>query len=281
MPASRPPVIVVAPDSFKGSLDAPAICAAVARGLRRVWPDAEVRACPMADGGEGTLDAVLSRGGERRVRRVTGAGGRQRAAAYGIVDAPEGTTAIIEVGRDRGHHRPRRHGGRGHGTLDRRRWRAHRRAARRRRAPLHDRARRKQHQRWRRRHARGARIAARRRRGDAVAPTPDGLANLASADAAGLDPRLGQCAITIMSDVNNPLCGGTRRDGDIRAAEGRSCRRDRRRSTRPSRGSPRWRSARSAEARPTARGRARPVGSVSHCSSSEGRSAPAPRWSPI
>ena len=97
MPASRPPIIVVAPDSFKGSLDAPAICAAIARGLHRVWPDAEVRACPMADGGEGTLDAVLSCGGERRMRRVTGAGGRQRAAAYGIVDAPEGATAIIEV----------------------------------------------------------------------------------------------------------------------------------------------------------------------------------------
>ena len=68
MPVSRPPIVVVAPDSFKGSLAAPAICAAVARGLRRVWPDAEVRACPMADGGEGTLDAVLSCGGERRVR---------------------------------------------------------------------------------------------------------------------------------------------------------------------------------------------------------------------
>ena len=97
MPASRPPVIVVAPDSFKGSLDAPAICAAVARGLRRVWADAEVRACPMADGGEGTLAAVLSRGGERRMHSVSGAGGTQRAAAYGIVAAPEGTTAIIEA----------------------------------------------------------------------------------------------------------------------------------------------------------------------------------------
>ena len=43
--------------------------------------------------------------------------------------------------------------------------------------------------------------------GDAVAPTPAGLATLASADAGGLDPRLGECAITIMSDVNNPLCG--------------------------------------------------------------------------
>ena len=51
----------------------------------------------MADGGEGTLDAVLSRGGERKTRAVAGAAGKQRNAAYGIVDAREGTTAIIEV----------------------------------------------------------------------------------------------------------------------------------------------------------------------------------------
>jgi glycerate kinase len=38
-------------------------------------------------------------------------------------------------------------------------------------------------------------------------PTPDGLAHLASADASALDPRLKACAITIMSDVNNPLTG--------------------------------------------------------------------------
>lgn len=65
MPRAQPPIVVIAPDSFKGSLAAPAICAAIARGLARVWPDVEIRACPMADGGEGTLDAVLSRGGER------------------------------------------------------------------------------------------------------------------------------------------------------------------------------------------------------------------------
>jgi glycerate kinase len=97
MPASRSPIVVVAPDSFKGSLDAPAICAAIARGVHRVWPDAEVRACPMADGGEGTLDAVLSCGGQRQTMRVAGAGGAQRTAAYGIVAAPEGATAIIEA----------------------------------------------------------------------------------------------------------------------------------------------------------------------------------------
>src|SRR4029079_2370336 len=97
MPPPRPPIVVFAPDSFKGSLAAPAVCAAIARGLRRVWPDAEIRACPMADGGEGTLDAVLSRGGERHTMSVAGAGGAQRSAGYGIVAAPEGATAIIEA----------------------------------------------------------------------------------------------------------------------------------------------------------------------------------------
>src|SRR5271165_3957900 len=43
--------------------------------------------------------------------------------------------------------------------------------------------------------------------GSPVEPTPEGLAALAAVDASGLDPRLAQTVITIMSDVNNPLCG--------------------------------------------------------------------------
>ena len=50
--------IVLAPDSFKGSLSAGGICAALEVGLRRVLPDAEIVKRPMADGVEGTLDAV-------------------------------------------------------------------------------------------------------------------------------------------------------------------------------------------------------------------------------
>ena len=50
--------IVLAPDSFKGSLSAEAVCAALETGLRRVLPSAEIVKRPMADGGEGTLDAV-------------------------------------------------------------------------------------------------------------------------------------------------------------------------------------------------------------------------------
>ena len=93
------PIIVVAPDKFKGSLDAPAVCSAIARGLRRVWPDAEIRLCPMADGGDGTLDAVLSRGGIRATRGVTGAGGSACAAPYGRLgeaDADGGPAPPVE-----------------------------------------------------------------------------------------------------------------------------------------------------------------------------------------
>ena len=52
----------------------------------------------MADGGEGTLDAVLSRGGERQDARESPArAARERTAAYGIVDARDGATAVIEA----------------------------------------------------------------------------------------------------------------------------------------------------------------------------------------
>src|SRR5438874_3281902 len=91
--AVRAPVVVVAPNSFKGSLAATEAAAAIAAGLRRVWPQADLRLRPMADGGDGTLDAVLSVGGERRVARVSSAAGEPIDAAYGLISAD---TAILE-----------------------------------------------------------------------------------------------------------------------------------------------------------------------------------------
>ncbi len=65
--------IVIAPDSFKGSLDAPDVCAAIREGLRRARPDLEILCRPMADGGEGTAAALQSAMGGEWVRlRVTG-----------------------------------------------------------------------------------------------------------------------------------------------------------------------------------------------------------------
>ncbi len=95
MPNSSPsPIVVVAPDSFKGSLSAQAVAEAIAAGIARARPDAIIRLCPMADGGEGTLDAMLARGGERRIVRVRGASGAEREAAVGLL--PDGS-AIIET----------------------------------------------------------------------------------------------------------------------------------------------------------------------------------------
>ncbi|WP_174875762.1 glycerate kinase [Vogesella oryzae] len=70
---------VLAPDSFKGSLAAPEVAAAVASGLRRVRPDIELDICPMADGGEGTLLALATAGvGTLQTAVATDAEGRSR-----------------------------------------------------------------------------------------------------------------------------------------------------------------------------------------------------------
>ncbi|MEW9580472.1 glycerate kinase [Paraburkholderia sp. DGU8] len=92
--SSPPPVVVIAPDSFKGSLSAQQVAQAIASGVQRARPDASVRICPMADGGEGTLDAMLTRGGERRKLSVRGAAGQLREALSGVL--ADGS-AIIET----------------------------------------------------------------------------------------------------------------------------------------------------------------------------------------
>ncbi len=92
-PNPTAPVIVLAPDSFKGSLTAQQACDALAEGLSRVYPHAIIRACPMADGGEGTLEALLSRAGTRRTLTVNGASGAPREIQTGFFDD---VTAVIE-----------------------------------------------------------------------------------------------------------------------------------------------------------------------------------------
>ncbi|MFP5372364.1 MAG: glycerate kinase, partial [Actinomycetes bacterium] len=57
--------VLVAPDKFKGSLPATEVAASVAAGLRRVVPHLEVVQNPVADGGDGTLEAALGAGYER------------------------------------------------------------------------------------------------------------------------------------------------------------------------------------------------------------------------
>lgn len=91
----RPRRVLLAIDSFKGSVSSAQAEEAVAEGMRRVWPDAELNALPLADGGEGTLDAVAARGGELSTCEVAGPLG-DRVSARMLVD-DEHDSAVIEM----------------------------------------------------------------------------------------------------------------------------------------------------------------------------------------
>ena len=91
----RPRRVLLAIDSFKGSVLSSQAESAVAGGVRRVWPDAQVSALPLADGGEGTLDAVAACGGEIVTCEVSGPLGK-RVAARMLVDG-EHESAVIEM----------------------------------------------------------------------------------------------------------------------------------------------------------------------------------------
>ena len=91
----RPRRVLLAIDSFKGSVSSAQAEAAVAEGVRRVWPDAQVSALPLADGGEGTLDAVAACGGEVVACEVAGPLG-DRGSARMLVDG-ECESAVIEM----------------------------------------------------------------------------------------------------------------------------------------------------------------------------------------
>ena len=91
----RPRRVLLAIDSFKGSVLSSQAESAVAGGVRRVWPDAQVSALPLADGGEGTLDTVAACGGEIVTCEVAGPLGK-RVAARMLVDG-EHESAVIEM----------------------------------------------------------------------------------------------------------------------------------------------------------------------------------------
>ena len=91
----RPRRVLLAIDSFKGSVSSAQAEEAVAEGVRRVWPDAELNALPLTDGGEGTLDAIAARGGELSTCEVAGPLG-DRVSARMLVD-DEHESAVIEM----------------------------------------------------------------------------------------------------------------------------------------------------------------------------------------
>jgi glycerate 2-kinase len=88
--------IVAAPNPYKGSLGAPAAAAAIRRGVHRVWPEAEVAEVPIADGGEGTVEAlVAAHRGEFATVTVEGPLGAPVEARFGLIDG--GATAVVEL----------------------------------------------------------------------------------------------------------------------------------------------------------------------------------------
>lgn len=92
--------IVLAPDSFKGSLSAPAVCSALELGVSRVFPGAQIERAPLADGGEGTLEALLAgTDGKERNVWVRGPQGEDVSAKWGFTNSG---LAVIEMAQAAG-----------------------------------------------------------------------------------------------------------------------------------------------------------------------------------
>jgi glycerate 2-kinase len=88
--------IIIAPDSFKESLSSIEAARQIGAGFREIFPDAEILELPVADGGEGTVEAlVAATGGEIRKARVSGPMGTPVEAFYGV--SGNGRTAVIEM----------------------------------------------------------------------------------------------------------------------------------------------------------------------------------------
>ena len=93
--------VVAAIDSFKGSMSSLEAGQAAREGILRAVPDACVQVCPLADGGEGTMEALVEAlGGERRQVEVAGPLGRPVTCTYGII--PAAKTAVMEMSQAAG-----------------------------------------------------------------------------------------------------------------------------------------------------------------------------------
>ena len=88
--------IVIAPDSFKGSLTAVEVSDAIEQGIREIFPESEIVKIPMADGGDGTAHCLVNAtGGKILIEKVTGPLGDEVLASYGILGDKK--TAVIEM----------------------------------------------------------------------------------------------------------------------------------------------------------------------------------------
>ncbi|ELY5937788.1 glycerate kinase [Cronobacter malonaticus] len=198
--------IVIAPDSFKESLSAMDVAKAIEAGFREIYPQAHYVCVPMADGGEGTVEAmVAATGGQIITTPVTAPLGNKVDGFFGLLG--DGETAVVEMAAASGLHLvpaaqrdPRITTSYGTGELIL--------------AALE----------------RGVKaiiigiggsatndggagmmqaLGARFLDGEAreLAPGGAALARLARLDLSALDPRLAQVSVTVACDVDNPLCG--------------------------------------------------------------------------
>lgn len=198
--------IAIAPDSFKGNMTAQQAASRIEIGIRRVLPGVRIRTIPMADGGEGTVRAIVDATGGRLVRRtVSDPLGRPVRAEFGL--SGDGRTAVIEMAEASGlvrlapaERNPLLTSTRGTGELI-----AHAlklgvakllvgiggSATNDGGAGM----------------ARALGVAFLDARGE---PLPEGggaLAKLDRIDMSGLNPRLAEVAMDVACDVENPLCG--------------------------------------------------------------------------
>lgn len=197
--------IVIAPDSFKESVSAPDAAAAIARGVKAASPGAHTVCVPMADGGEGTVEAVLAAtGGQERQLTVNDALGHKVDAVWGLL---EDGTAVIEMAAAAGleliapsKRDPMRASSHGVGELM---LAAINAGATRIILGLGGSA---------TNDAGAGMLTALGVRfmdaeGHSLPPGGGSLGKLARIDTRGLDPRLAGIRIDIASDVDNPLCG--------------------------------------------------------------------------
>ncbi len=200
--------LVIAPDSFKEAASAAQVAAAVAEGWGSVWPETELRMVPMADGGEGTLDALVG-GGRGRVERVeaTGPLGEPVAACLGFLD--EGRAAVVESAQavglsliPPGERNPARTTTFGVGemivaALDR--------GARRILVAVGGTSTNDGGAGM----AQALGVSLKDAEGRELRPGGEALLRLDRVDSSGLDPRIAKTEILVACDVNNPLCGPT------------------------------------------------------------------------
>lgn len=198
--------IVIAPDSYKESLSAREVAEEIAAGFRQVFPDADYRLIPVADGGEGTVQAMIdATSGALKTLAVSGPHGETVQASYGL--AADQGLAIIEMASasglelvPAGQRNPLVTTSAGTGELIRDALAAGARhivigiggsATNDGGAGMLQ--------------ALGARLTD--ADGRELGPGGGELARLAHLDASGLDPRLKTCRIDVACDVNNPLTG--------------------------------------------------------------------------